>query len=136
MIIDCSRCNHDNEFEQPYRYHAGFGDQGFLYNDAGTLTLVWSSYDPAYVAIVGKVHPWGLGPSAQALLESALLPAPSGGQWRFGNPARCTACGAEIGQPMLEWNIHYLVYPGSLILDKGPEHHQFHRALRTDPSRA
>ena len=45
--MPCRYCGKENLFDQPYYYHAGFADQGFLYNDAGTLTLVWSVSDPA-----------------------------------------------------------------------------------------
>lgn len=43
VTIDCSSCGHKNDFEQPSPFHAGFGNQGFLYNDAGNLTLACSS---------------------------------------------------------------------------------------------
>jgi len=42
-----SDCGFDNSFDQPYPFHAGFSNAGFLYNEAGNLTLVWSSFDPA-----------------------------------------------------------------------------------------
>ena len=103
-------------FEQPYAYHAGFGNQGFLYNDAGTLTLVWSSFDPAFEEVVGKQHPWGLTAEFQRRLEARLSPAPAGGRWRFSNPARCAHCGAEISPPMLK-SIYYLLYKDSLVVD-------------------
>jgi hypothetical protein len=51
----------------------GLGIKVFLYNDAGSLTLVWSSFDPAYEAIVGKVHPWMLTIEQQALLEQGCV---------------------------------------------------------------
>ena len=119
MEVPCGACNKTTAFDQPYAYHAGFGNQGFLYNDAGTMTLVWSSYDPAFEQVVGQQHPWMLTPDLQRLLENRLLPAPAGGRWRFSNPARCRNCGAEISGPMLK-TIYYLVYSGSLVAD-GPE---------------
>ena len=104
------------EFAQEHLYHAGFGDQGFLYNDAGSLTLVWSSYDPAFQALVGLVHPWNLAAEVQSMLEGRLVPAPVGGRWRFSNPARCRFCGSEVSAPMTQ-SIHFLVYDGSLVVD-------------------
>src|SRR3989442_4520266 len=60
LIVSCSDCGFANVFNQPYAYHARFGDQGFLYNEAGNCTLMWSSFDPDYEAIVGKKNPWSL----------------------------------------------------------------------------
>lgn len=119
ISIKCSSCGHHNEFDQP-AIHAGFSDQGFLYNDEGNLTLVWSTFDPAYRAIVGKKHPWMLAVEDQNLLEDMLKPAPSGGQWRFKNPARCMKCSQEISGPMIQ-KITYLLYPGSVIANYGTD---------------
>lgn len=130
-VIRCPACDGANKFGQPYAYHAGFANQGFLYNDAGTLTLVWSSFDPAE-GIVGKVHPWTLGPKLQSTSEASVLPAPTGGAWRFANPPRCLSCGAPIGKPMCESNIYYLVYPGSVILDEGPTQRAFAKVLKPE----
>jgi hypothetical protein len=105
-----------NVFNQPYPYHAGFGDQGFLYNDEGNLTLVWSAYDPSYAKIVGKQNPWALTEKDKRKLEDALLAAPHGGAWKFSNPPRCTECGNPIGAP-IESNIYYYLYDGSIDLD-------------------
>ena len=83
MDIPCKSCGVVQHFEQPYAYHAGFGNQGFLYNEQGDLTLVWSSFDPAYVRIVGSHHPWALSSEQRLKLEASLHPAPRGGQWCF-----------------------------------------------------
>ena len=117
IVVRCEAHGHDNRFEQPYQYHAGFGNEGFLYNDDGSLTLVWSSFDPAYEAVVGKVHPWVLDEESRARLESALQPAPTGGRWRFANLPRCATCGEPLGKSLADGGIYYLVYPGSLVLD-------------------
>lgn len=116
VILSCQLCGYKNKFDQPRLLHAGFSNQGFLYNDAGNLTLVWSSFDPAYEAIVGKRHPWSLTTEQQALFEKALRPAPSGGRWKFGNPARCTECPSTLSGPISE-TIYYLRYPGSVETD-------------------
>ena len=119
ITISCPICGHKNDFEQDYPYHAGFGNQGFLYNDAGNLTLVWSSFDPAYEKIVGNAHPWVLTAKQQMLLEGALRDAPSGGQWRFTNSARCLKCASPISGSITE-TIYYLRYPGSVDVDGSP----------------
>jgi hypothetical protein len=127
----CEACGKDNAFSQPHRYHAGFGDQGFLYNDAGTLTLVWGSYDPAYVDFIGRVHPWMLTEGQRSRLEEALVPAPQGGRWRFSNPPRCIHCGSPIGEPLSSRNVHYLKYVGSVDLDMKDASASFRSVLRS-----
>lgn len=129
VTITCVSCGHKNEFEQPYPYHAGFANQGFLYNDAGSLTLVWSSFDPAYEAIVGRKHPWTLSAEEQTRFERALPPAPVGGKWRFINPGRCMKCASPISGPMAQ-TIYYLCYPGSVIRDRGPTQRDLKDFLR------
>jgi hypothetical protein len=113
MNVTCAACGGENIFAQPYPYHAGFSDRGFLYNEAGTSTLIWSTYDPDYVALVGRFHAWTLSSEQRAFLEQALAPAPSGGRWLFANSPRCMGCGAPIGKPLVEGNIYYFAYPGS-----------------------
>ena len=119
VTITCTPCGSKNEFEQPHPYHAGFSNEGFLYNDEGNLTLVWSSFDPAYVAIVGKKHPWNLTTEERVLFEGALHQAPSGGRWQFINPARCMKCASPISGPITP-TIHCLLYPGSVVTDSAP----------------
>lgn len=128
MVVKCNSCGYENEFGQPYPYHAGFGSQGFLYNDAGNLTLVWSLYDRDYADLVGMKDVTHLTPDEQSALELALLPAPSGGRFRFDNPARCKQCGAEVSGPMSQ-TIYYLVFNGSVVTDAAPDEMGFKFAL-------
>jgi hypothetical protein len=129
MIIKCNSCGYENEFAQPYPYHAGFGNQGFLYNDAGNLTLVWSIYDRDYVALIGLKDPTRLTADERAKLESSLLPAPSGGRFRFGNPARCKQCHEQISPSMSPELIYFVEYDGSVITDAAPGKMGFKFAL-------
>jgi hypothetical protein len=129
MILKCESCGYENEFAQPYPYHAGFGNQGFLYNDAGNLTLVWSLYDRDYIELVGN-KPWTLlTPEERALFEAALLPAPTGGRFRFGSPARCKQCHEPISPAMSERNIYFVEFDGSVITDGDPDAMGFKFAL-------
>ena len=89
IVVTCPECGFDNVFQQPYPYHAGLANQGFLYNEAGNCTLTWSSFDPDYVAIAGQKHPWALNEPERHELENRLSPAPDGTRWLFRNPARC-----------------------------------------------
>jgi len=119
VTIKCTSCGHENIFDQPHPYHAGFSNDGFPYNDEGNLTLVWSSFDPAYEAIFGKKHPWMLTAEERAQFEDLLCPAPFGGKWRFVNPARCVKCAEVISAPITQ-TIYYLLYPDSIDTDRGP----------------
>jgi len=117
LVVKCPKCGFENAFNQPYGYHTGFGNQGFLYNEAGNRTLIWSSFDPDYIAVVGNKHPWTLGEESQRRLEAILQPDPSGGgKWLFSNPARCLKCRNPIAEP-IGTNVYYLEYDGSLNLD-------------------
>jgi hypothetical protein len=115
--IKCKRCGKNNIFDQPYPYHAGFADQGFLYNDAGNLTLIWSVLDPVFEEIFPDQTLWTMSLLNRWRFEKMLLPAPFGGRWRFRNPARCIKCAKPISSPMLR-SIHYLVFPGSIKTDQ------------------
>lgn len=115
--ITCRKCGHINVFDQPYAYHAGFGDQGFLYNDEGNLTLTWSVYDADYVKITGPSNPWAITEEKRKAFEDWLPPAPKGGRWKFENPGRCLKCQSEIIPPIRK-NIYYVLYEGSVVVDE------------------
>jgi hypothetical protein len=102
-----------------------------LYDDGGHLTLVWSCFDPAFEAVVGKQNAWVLGTVDQRRFEEALKPAPSGGRWRFSNPPRCLRCNSSIGSPMGS-NVMYLVYDGSVITDQGAGAFRLRECMRTE----
>ena len=125
MDLTCPQCGTTLSFDQPYRYHAGFANQGFLYDDAGTMTLIWSSFDPAWEHLAGQRHPWTLSAADWAEIEPRLAPAPSGGRWRSNNPARCRSCHAGLSKPMVAGEIYSLVYPESVNLDAGPSARHF-----------
>jgi hypothetical protein len=116
FTIVCKKCGHTNVFEQPYAYHAGFADQGFLYNDDGNLTLVWSAYDSDWQKIAGRVNPWATTDEKRKAFEHWLPPAPKGGKWSFKNPGRCLNCKVEIIAPIRN-NIYYVLYPNSVVVD-------------------
>jgi hypothetical protein len=124
LSVKCKHCGRDNVFDQPYVYHAGFSDQGFLYNDSGTLTLVWSTADPVFAELFPGETPWTKERSNRQRFEKMLPAAPSGGKWRFRNPARCMHCAKPISAPMRK-TVHYLVYPGSIVTD-----HEYQLRLR------
>jgi hypothetical protein len=118
LSIKCKHCRKENVFAQPYVYHAGFSDQGFLYNDVGNLTLTWGVMDPVLVELFPGQPNWPMSWINRWRFERALPPAPAGGRWRFRNPARCMHCGKPIMQPMLR-SSGYVVYPGSILTDQG-----------------
>ena len=116
MKDKCKYCGQELEFDQPYPIHAGFNDEGFLYNDEGNLTLTWSSYDPDYESIVGDKQPWDLSEDQRNKFESRLWPSPSGGKWSFQNPIRCIHCHQPFSGPITE-TIYYFRYKGSIETD-------------------
>ena len=107
----CPHCGSELPFDRSYGFHAGFSNLGFLYNDNGDMVFVWSSFDPDYVALAGRNHPWSLNESEQARIEEQLLPAPQGGRWRFSNPARCLKCRQPVSGPMNQ-TIYGLLFDG------------------------
>jgi hypothetical protein len=113
VTVECANCREVMSFDQPHRYHAGLGNEGFLYNEAGDMTVVWSTYDEAYIAIVGDKHPWVLDAAERDAIEAVLQPSPKGDRWLFSNPPRCTTCGEPIGKP-IDQDFHYLEYPGAI----------------------
>ncbi len=117
ITVRCKECGRDNVFEQPYPYHAGFGDQGFLYSDSGHFTFTWSWYDPVLRRFFPPHSSYDQDAESRHRFEEALLPAPDGGRWRFENPARCIHCSAPISGSMLQ-TIYYLEYPGSIETQK------------------
>lgn len=121
MKMNCKHCQKELEFDQPYPIHAGFSNEGFLYDDAGSLTLVWSSYDPAYQEIVGSKQPGDLSREEQQKFESALWPAPSGGNWSFRNSLRCKSCHEPVSGPITE-TIYYYRYSSNLDTSSESSH--------------
>lgn len=115
--ISCASCGGVNVFDQPYRYQADFGNNGFLYNDAGNLTFVWSTLDPVFEEIVGAQETWGLTEAQLEVFERSLRPAPRGGRFRFANPGRCLSCHSTICDPMTK-DSYYVLYPGSIVAER------------------
>ena len=115
--IKCPQCGRDNDFDQPYPYHAGFGTQGFLYSDSGHFTLTWNWYDPAISQFFPPESRYDRDADMRRRFEDTLRPAPDGGRWRADNPARCIYCSAPISGSMLQ-TIYYLLYTGSIETEK------------------
>ena len=121
LILTCKACGHQNEFDQPYPYHAGFSDVGFLYNEAGNATLIWSAYDPYFQKNYGEMQLWPSRKSPSTEAFEAILPlSPKGDRWTFAASARCINCKSEISPPMGQ-TVNYLVYPCSINL-AGPDY--------------
>jgi hypothetical protein len=114
LTIRCPKCGKDNVFDQPYPYHAGFSDVGFLYSDSGHCTLVWNWFDPAIKKFSKPGSRLSEDPQARERFERSLRPAPDGGRWRFENPARCLHCSEPIAGPIFK-QIYFLVYPDSIL---------------------
>ena len=96
MFLECPSCRRAIEARQPYPYHAGFSDIGFLYCDKNSDVVTWSTYDETFTKLVGDVVPWGLDEGAQRKIEGAVIDCPCGGKFRFENPLRCPFCKAVV----------------------------------------
>lgn len=108
MDIDCPSCKKKVELDQRYFYHAGRSNQGFLYCDRDSTVLVFSTYDPTYVRIVGEVHPWMLDLDQRAEVEEHLISCSCGGSFSFNNPPLCPHCGGSL-QPAVPSPMHYVI---------------------------
>ena len=113
LKVKCKHCEYVNVFEQPYPYHAGFSNLGFLYNESGNLTFIWSTFDPFFTENFPGKHPWTLNNEEKRKFEELLIPSPHGDKWLFKNSAKCTKCSETLGES-IEDNIYFLVYPESV----------------------
>jgi hypothetical protein len=94
--IDCPACARPVEFE---RFHAGFGDQGFMYGATAPTVLTWSSFDPVYQHLAPHVHPWMLPVETRTVVEGAVRSDLPGSPYRFSNQPLCPHCKSAL--PML-----------------------------------
>ncbi len=103
-------------------YHAGFGDEAFLYCDRDSSVLTFNAYDDTYRRLVPDKMPWppGAGGSLttqeQNQIEKTLKPCPCGGIFRFQNVPKCPHCGASIANTID--SIHYMVIGKNIDGDK------------------
>jgi hypothetical protein len=132
QVLSCPGCANRFAFDLPTTNHARLKELAFLYNEAGTSTLVWAATDPASRELCGNQKPWTLSSDRQAALEARLKPAPAGGAWRFANPARCPRCGDAISPPMTGSEL-CLVYDGSLLLQHWISGPSLRMALKPHP---
>jgi hypothetical protein len=107
MEIECPKCHRTFHIGQKHRYHAGFGDVGFLYCDRCPNLVVFSAFDPVYEDIVGSVNPWMLNFFQKWKVERQLERCSCGGRFRFGAEPRCPLCNVEIPS-ILSDSIHYI----------------------------
>ena len=108
MDLQCGHCGHTLRLPQPHPYHAGFGNQGFLYCDSDPTIVTFSSFDPLYRRLVGEVHPWMLAAPQRQRVEEALLPCPCGGRFSFQAEPRCSSCGTSL-RSALPGDIYYVI---------------------------
>jgi hypothetical protein len=90
-------------------YHAGKGDEVFLYCDKDTTALTFSWYDATYESIVHREpvgpNPFDLTEEEQRKVENRLIKCPCGGRFLFKNPLRCPmCCGVFSDPPRLSWS--------------------------------
>src|SRR3989338_5439487 len=108
MRLTCPRCHKALHLRQPYPYHAGFGEQGFLYCNKDSTVLTFSVFDRRFQKLIGEKMPWTLNSKDKSNVERALKPCPCGGRFRFKNPAKCPHCGKVLRRGITN-DIHYIV---------------------------
>lgn len=95
----CIACRHATSWQG--WDHAGFSERGFLYNEDGDFVISWDARDPKYIELVGDfAFPWMLNEDQKSRIEKQLLPAPTGGNFLFRNPSRCSACRHPLSPPL------------------------------------
>jgi hypothetical protein len=77
----CPHCQVELRYEQ---VHTGFNNTGFAYCGLDGTLLVWDTFDPKYIAVVGDQHPWTLDRTGQASVERHLAACPYRGTVRLG----------------------------------------------------
>jgi len=99
MKARCESCG--VEISVAEAYHAGKGDEAFLYCDRDSTALTFCIYDEAYRRIVGRAaFPWNLTANEKEEVERLLVECPCGGRFSFKNPLRCPICGGVFSDPM------------------------------------
>ena len=94
LSCECDACHHTFLVRS---FHAGMGEQAYLYSGSGRHTLIVDGH------VAGAPVPLA-EPDAAALasLEAALPPAPDGTRFAYRNPFRCPHCAA----PYIDFAAH------------------------------
>lgn len=102
MKVKCNSCG--QEINAKGRFHAGFGDVGFVYCDKDDTVLMWDYWDPMANKIQGtdEKMPWDLNDTEMERLDKYFLPCPCGGRFSFRNHLRCPRCGGNLSGPITE----------------------------------
>lgn len=96
MEYACPYCRNAVVLKQPFPYHSGFSDQGYLYCDRCPNVVLFSIYDKFYTELCYEKAPWGLSLEQEQLVEENLCPCPCGGSFKFSAKPRCPHCLKEI----------------------------------------
>lgn len=107
MILFCPNCKSRFEIDQPYPYHAGFSNVGFLYCECCPAMVTFHTYDKHYTGIVGDKHPWDLNEVERRKIEESLKPCPNGGRFRFNAYPRCPVCNEPMPD-LLQDRMHFI----------------------------
>lgn len=119
MDVRCPHCGKTLHLSQPYPYHAGFNNEGFLYCDSDPTVVTFSSFNPGYRTLVGDVHPWSLDAAQRQIVEDHLLPCPCGGRFLFASEPTCPSCGASL-RSALPGPGYYVIVGRRLDGDRDP----------------
>lgn len=104
-VVLCPHCGHHSEYD---KFHAGFGNQGYMYCDSDCTLVTWSAFDSRFVRLVGSKHSWMLNNDERKLVEESILDCPCGGRFTFNSNPRCPKCNCELPQTPSD-SIYFLI---------------------------
>lgn len=96
MDYICPHCKKKITLLSSQPYHSGFANQGYLYCDKCSNTLVFNSFDSKYGSLIKEKHPWTLTDNEQGIVENNLVNCSCGGKFTFSAKPRCPSCLEEI----------------------------------------
>jgi hypothetical protein len=102
---ECGSCRRAFDYQQ---FHAGFGDQGFMYGAAEGTVLTWSAFDPAYRGLVDAL-PWMLTEDQKRRVESEIKPGFSDEPFGFDNVPRCPHCHQPVDNLLDQSRAYFVI---------------------------
>ncbi|OGJ48990.1 hypothetical protein A2229_00470 [Candidatus Peregrinibacteria bacterium RIFOXYA2_FULL_33_7] len=104
ILMICPKCN--KKVKVAGAYHAGFGDDEYLYCHNCSKTLLIFIYDKIYNYLINGDFSWKLSNTSKNLIEKNLQDCDCGGNFRFNLEPRCPNCHKSL-QELIPNEIYY-----------------------------